>query len=131
MDTLAEPELVIGGGKPVSQQVVEQLRWQILVGVLRPGEELPTVRSLAVDLAVNPHVVEEAYDCLAREGFLLRGDGCGPKVADPPPDVDRSHLIQRCREFLCRVAAEGYSAAEVMLALHACFDEGISHGQPS
>jgi GntR family transcriptional regulator len=130
MDTLAEPELVIGGGKPVAQQVVEQLRWQILVGVLRPGEELPTVRSLAVDLAVNPHVVEEAYDCLTREGFLIRGDGCGPKVASPP-DVDRSELTQRCRDFLCRAAAEGYSAAEVMLALHACFDGGISHGQSS
>jgi DNA-binding transcriptional regulator YhcF (GntR family) len=129
MDTLVEPELVIDGGLPVPQQLEGQLRRQILYGILRPGEELPTVRAIAVGLGVNPHAVEEAYGRLQREGFLLGDEGCGPRVAALPGRADHAKLDNWCRDFLQRSTAEGYSLAEVLQVLHAWIDRGASHGE--
>src|SRR5258708_4907872 len=129
MDAWCEPELVIDGGGPIARQIEDQLRRQILDGVLRPGEELPTVRCLAVALAVNPHVVEEAYGTVEREGFLTLGDGGGPRVAAAPAAAEGGKLDNWCRDFLCRATAEGYSPAEVIKALHASIDRGTRHGE--
>jgi GntR family transcriptional regulator len=129
MDTLIEPELVIDGGVPVPQQLEGQIRRQILQGVLRPGEELPTVRAVAVGLAVNPHAVEEAYGRLEREGFLIGGDGCGPRVAAPPSEAIDGELDNWCRDFLQQAAAEGHSLVEVLQVLHGWIDRGTSHGE--
>jgi GntR family transcriptional regulator len=128
MDTLIEPELVIDGGEPVPQQLQTQIRLLILYGVLRPGEELPTVREIAVELAVNPHAVEEAYGRLEREGFLVAGEGCGPRVAPPPEHTTYGALDNWCRGFLQQTTAAGYSPAEVVQALLASLDEGTGHG---
>jgi GntR family transcriptional regulator len=129
METLVEPELAIDGGQPVPQQLEAQLRRQILQGVLRPGEELPTVRAVAVGLAINPHAVEEAYGRLEREGFLIGGEGSGPRVAPPPVREEHSEPDNCCRDFLQRVTAEGYSLAEVLQVLHVWIDRGTSHGE--
>jgi GntR family transcriptional regulator len=127
MNTLIEPELVIDGGEPVPQQLRGQIRQLILYGVLRPGEELPTVREIAVELAVNPHAVEEAYGGLEREGFLVAGEGCGPRVA-APPEHTHGALDNWCREFVQQTTAAGYSPAEVVQALLASIDGGTGHG---
>lgn len=129
MDVSIEPELVIEGGEPAVRQIEAQLRQQILDGILRAGEELPTVRSLSVGLALNPNTVEEAYGALEREGFLNRAEGCGPRVVALAFVAEHGELDNRCHEFLCRVTADGYSLAEVLQALHVCMDRGISHGE--
>jgi GntR family transcriptional regulator len=131
MDALIEPELVIDGGQPVPQQLEGQIRRQILHGVLRPGDELPTVRAVAVGLAVNPHAVEEAYARLENAGFLIAGEGCGPRVAGLPAGANHDELDNLCRNFLQKASAEGYAMAEVLQALHARIDRGASHGQSS
>jgi GntR family transcriptional regulator len=129
MDMLIEPELVIDGGQPVPRQLETQLRRQILQGVLRPGEELPTVRAIAVGLAVNPHAVEEAYGCLEQQGFLIAGEGGGPRVAALAASVKHEELDKCCRDFLRTATGQGYSLAEVLQALHARMDRGTSHGE--
>jgi GntR family transcriptional regulator len=129
MDALVEPELVIDGGEPVPRQLEGQIRRQILHGILRPGEELPTVRAIAAGLAVNPHAVEEAYGRLEREGFLISGESCGPRVAPRPEQTGHGELDNVCRDFLQRATAEGYSLAEVLQVLHGWIDRGASHGQ--
>jgi GntR family transcriptional regulator len=112
----------------VPQQLQGQIRLLILHGVLRPGEELPTVRAIAVALAVNPHAVEEAYGKLEREGFLVTGEGCGPRVAPPPEHATHGALDNWCRDFLQQTTAAGYSLAEVVQALYASIDRGTGHG---
>jgi GntR family transcriptional regulator len=129
MDTLVEPELVIDGGQPVPQQLETQLRGQILQGVLRPGEELPTVRAIAVGLTVNPNAVEEAYGRLQQQGFLLAGEGSGPRVASLSRAAEPVELDEWCRDFLQRATAEGYSLAEVLQAVHASIPGSTSHGK--
>lgn len=131
MNVFAEPELVIDGAEPIPVQLEGQIRRQIVVGILRPGEELPTVRSVAVGLAVNPHAVEEAYGHLEREGFVTRGEGAAPRVAPQRSDVACSDLDNSCRDFLRQTAAAGYSLAEVLLTLHAWADRSYRHGESS
>ncbi len=128
MDESDGPELVLDGGEPVPRQLAGQIRWHILGGTLRPGEELPTVRAVAVGLAVNPQAVEEAYGRLESEGFLSRGEGCGPRVAAPPRRAAYGELDNWCQDFLRRTAAAGFSPAEVLRALHACIDGSYRHG---
>ncbi len=129
MNAYAEPELVLDGGEPVERQLEGQLRRQILCGVLRPGEQLPTVRAVAVGLSVSPRAVEAAYGGLQREGFLIGGEATGPRVAAVPSGEGRDGLVVLCRDFLRQVADAGHSSADVLKALLACVDRGIRHGQ--
>jgi GntR family transcriptional regulator len=131
MNVFAEPELVVEGGEAVPRQLEGQIRQLILSGVLRPGEELPTVRCVAVGLTVNPHAVEEAYERLELEGFVTCGESCGPRVAAQPVASVRGNLDDCCRDFLRQTAAEGYTLAEVLHALQAWIDRSHRHGQSS
>lgn len=62
-------------GVPVFRQIVEQVRFHIASGLLRPGDELPSTRSLSAELSVNPMTVSKAYNQLEREGLLERRPG--------------------------------------------------------
>jgi GntR family transcriptional regulator len=125
-----EPELVIEGGKSINLQLENQLRGQIRKGILRPGEELPTVRAVAVALAIRPRAVEEAYSELEREGLLTSGESCGPRVAGPASPAETRGLENLCRDFLWRAAALGRPTADVARVLHACLERGFCHGEP-
>jgi GntR family transcriptional regulator len=94
MNALCEPELVLHGGAALGQQIRDQLRAQIEAGRLRPGEPLPTVRAVAVQLAVNPNAVDRAYADLLREGLLSAEDGTGTFVA-PAEQVRRVAAARR------------------------------------
>ena len=117
------PELVLAGGAPIRQQIEEQVRWLVLSGALRPGEELPTVRAVAVGLAVNPRAVEQAYDRLERAGLLTWADGSGPRVAGPSGGPGDADLKRRCEVFLREATERGHSLAAVLHALQACLEE--------
>jgi GntR family transcriptional regulator len=120
------PELVLDGSAPVWQQIEGQVRRFVLTGALLPGEELPTVRALAVDLAVSPRAVELAYDRLERAGLLSRADGSGPRVTAPPDGPASAELKRLCVGFLREAAERGHSLAAVTRALQACLEEGDS-----
>lgn len=79
-------------GVPIYLQIIEQIKRSIALGVLQAGEQLPTVKQLAVDLTVNPNTVARAYRDLERDdvietapgrGSFVRADGTieSPKVA--------------------------------------------------
>lgn len=119
-----EPELVLTGEAPMQQQIVDQLRALILTGRLRPGEQLPTVRAVAVQLAVNPHLVDEAYAALAREGCVTTEEGSGHFVADLErlhrlAAERRSRLEQLCEQFLNCASAQGFAAGEAVAVAQA------------
>jgi len=62
-------------GVPVFRQVMDQVRFHIASGLLRPGDELPPTRSLSAELGVNPMTVSKAYNLLERDGILERRPG--------------------------------------------------------
>lgn len=68
-------------GIPIYRQVVEQVRRMVASGQLVPGSELPSVRELAVQHAVNPMTISKAYALLENEGLLIRQRGKPMQVA--------------------------------------------------
>lgn len=120
MIQLDEPEICLVGGQPIDRQIYEQVRTCILVGQLRPGEQLPSLRALAVALAVNPDAVERAYALLEQDGLVSCAEGSGMRVLDVPLAADsrRRRLIleQFCADFLARAAQLGFTPNEVLAA---------------
>jgi len=68
--------------RPIYEQVVDKLSDLMLVGVLSPGDKLPSVRSLAMELSINPNTIQKAYIELEREGYVYSVKGVGSFVAD-------------------------------------------------
>lgn len=68
-------------GQPIFRQVIDQIRRQVMAGQLREGEQLPSVRDLAMQLRVNPMTISKAYGLLEMEGILERRRGVGLFVA--------------------------------------------------
>ena len=63
--------------RPIYEQIVENFKMQIFKGILREGEQMPSVRSLAVELSTNPNTVQKAYAELERQGFIYTVKGRG------------------------------------------------------
>jgi GntR family transcriptional regulator len=122
------PELILDGAAPICEQIEGQIRRFVLSGALQPGEELPTVRTVAVELAVSPRAVEEAYDRLEQAGFVTWTDGSGPRVDLPCSAREQAELKRLCGDFLRQAADGGHSLAAVLNALQTCLEEEYGHG---
>ena len=70
--------------RPLYQQVKDSLRRMMLTGLLEPDEKLPSVRSLATQLAINPNTIQRAYAELEAEGYIYSVAGKGSFVSCPP-----------------------------------------------
>ena len=101
-------------GVPPYLQIVHQVRQSLLLGYLRPGDRLPTVKEVAVDLAINPNTVVKAYRQLEHEGLAGGRPGQGtfitgtPAAASPPPQASQA-LRRSLRRWLATAAAAGLS----------------------
>src|ERR1700739_3800374 len=74
--------LDLHSGVPVYRQIIDQVRGAIASAALTPGDQLPTVRQLAVDLAINPNTVVRAYRELELGGLLETHQGTGTFISD-------------------------------------------------
>jgi GntR family transcriptional regulator len=114
---------------PIYAQLERGLRAAIAAGRLRPGDQLPTVRQLAVELEVNANTVARVYADLERGGVLETRRGVGSFISATPmharPPAERS---RRLRAFATRVladaAAAGFTIDDVVDALGAHRKEG-------
>ena len=66
---------------PIYAQIKENLRHQIISGILTPGDKLPSVRELATQLSINPNTIQRAYNELELEGFIISVLGKGNYVS--------------------------------------------------
>jgi GntR family transcriptional regulator len=109
---------------PIYAQLERSLRAAIASGRLRPGDQLPTVRELAVELAVNANTVARVYASLERDGALETRRGVGTFVSTTPPKpIPQRERERLLRAFATRVLADaetqGFSLADVLGALGA------------
>lgn len=77
--------LDLESGIPIYRQLKERIKFAIATGEIKPGDQLPTVRQLAVDLQVNMNTVSRVYSELEREGYLATRQGKGTFVRDTAP----------------------------------------------
>ncbi len=108
-------------GVPYYRQIIEQLKFAIARGDMQPGDRLPTVRQLAVDLSINPNTVIRAYRELEIEGILDTQQGSGTFIGDRQPDIDpmekQRMLDQILTDLLARASAYGYTLEDVLEGL--------------
>ena len=108
-------------GVPFYRQIIEQAKFAIARGALGPGDRLPTVRQLAVDLSINPNTVIRAYREMEIEGVLDTQQGSGTFVGDRKPEIDamerKRMLDQILTELLARAFDYGFSLDEVVTGL--------------
>jgi len=93
-------------GAPIYRQIIQQIEYAILSGRMRPGDRLPTIRSLAVDLKTNPNTIARAYGELEIRGILVTQVGSGTYIADKKPVVEDDSLNRKIREVLTRFVQE-------------------------
>ncbi len=108
-------------GVPYYRQVIEQVKFAIARGRLTPGDQLPTVRQLAVDLSVNPNTVVRAYRQLEIEQVLRTQQGSGTFVNRKRPPLDprerQRMLDQIITDLLARGSSYGFSLDDILEGL--------------
>jgi len=97
-----EFRLDTAGGLPVYRQIIQQIEHAILSGRLAPGDRLPTIRALSVELKVNPNTIQKAYAELELRGIVSTQVGSGTFVADAPIDSAEEELLSRIEERVGR-----------------------------
>ena len=119
--------LDLHSGVPVYRQLIDQVRAGMASGSLSSGDQLPTVRQLAVDLAINPNTVLRAYRELELGGLLETQQGTGTFITQKKPrrdDVERERqLNQLVGEFLARAGASGFTAEDLLKQLRELIHE--------
>lgn len=111
-------KLDLASGVPVYRQLIEQVRSGIVLGSLHTGDQLPTVRQTAVDLAINPNTVVRAYRELEILGVIETHQGTGTFVSSQTvqrDDIERQRqLDQIVSEFVARAGAAGLQIADIL-----------------
>ena len=95
-------------GIPIYRQLMEQLRSQMAGGTVRPGEMLPSVRTVAEQLEVNPMTVSKAYSLLEREGLVELVRGQGMRVREPAGGGPLKERLAAIAPLLEQVATEAF-----------------------
>ena len=105
-------------GVPVYRQLIDQVQAGIASGNLASGEQIPTVRQVAVDLEINPNTVLRAYRELEIRGVLDTQQGTGTFISDRKVTLDDAEhgrqLEQLVSEFVTRAGAGGFTVKELM-----------------
>jgi GntR family transcriptional regulator len=110
--------LDIRSGLPIYTQIVNQIQSQLVNGIIKPGDQLPTVRALAQDLRVNFNTVARAYRMLDEARIISTQQGRGTYITEiPPPEVSkrlrRESLEALTQRFINEAFRLGFSEREV------------------
>lgn len=112
--------------RPIYGQIKDGLRRMIVSGALGPGEKLPSVRAMAIDLAINPNTIQRAYSELEAEGFIYSVPGKGSFAARDAEDGcirardpnREAELIRRLREIVAELRYFGMKEEEIIAAMN-------------
>jgi len=125
---MIEFKLDLKSGVPFHRQIVDQIRYGIASDRLMPGEQLPTVRELAVHLSVNPNTVRKAYSELEILGILDTQQGTGTFVSDQQVEIGEAEkermLRQICDELVARGNQYGFTLKEIVTHMQRRLENG-------
>jgi GntR family transcriptional regulator len=110
-------QLDLQSGLPVYRQIIDQVHAARASGTIGPGDQLPTVRQLAVDLSINPNTVVRAYRELELTGALTTHQGTGTFITDKKVEQNSAErerkLDQLVAEFVARAGREGFTLKDL------------------
>jgi GntR family transcriptional regulator len=105
MVIIVDPDI----GVPVYRQIMDQIRFQIASGVLKPGDELPSTRSLSTELSINPMTISKVYSMLEKEGIVQRRPGRPLVVtqrSEQETALEKSHQLEDALLPAARIAQQ-------------------------
>ncbi len=110
---------------PVYEQIVEQVEKLVSLGILNPGDQLPSVRSLSLELTVNPNTIQKAYSELDARGIAKAVPGKGCFIAETAAEVLKSagkKKLKDLSELVRELSLSGVTNEEILKAV----EEGFS-----
>jgi GntR family transcriptional regulator len=115
-----------GSGMPIYRQLVQQVRRDVMLGRLRPGDQLPSVKEVVDSLSVNPNTVVKAFSELEHQGLVVRRQGVGTFVAAAPPVSSlpvAPKLLSSLARWVDRARQDGLSSEQIRMLLEVALDE--------
>lgn len=111
--------------RPIYEQIVERFRMLILNGVLEADEKLPSVRSLAIELSINPNTIQRAYGELERSGFVYSVKGRGNFVSANKETLqhEKEKMLNELVEFVKAYREAGLTLEEVEICVRSVYRE--------
>jgi len=102
--------------RPLYGQIKDGLRRLIITGAIAPDEKLPSVRSLAMDLAINPNTIQRSYTELEAEGFIysVPGKGCFAAQSAGGGEARKAELMETFRQLLQELRYLSVTDAEII-----------------
>lgn len=106
--------------RPIYLQIVDQIKVKIITGVYKPGDKLPSVREMAMEMQVNPNTMQRAYSYLEMEG-LVHSQRTSGRYVDPDPEKVRQLKKElaktQVRDFLKSMQQLGFGMDEIIEVL--------------
>lgn len=101
--------------RPIYEQVIEKMEELMMIGVLKENEPLPSVRSLAMELSINPNTIQRAYAELERRGYIYVVKGKGSFVADNSKmkENKKNEILTQFSELIDEAIRLGISGQEM------------------
>ena len=114
--------------KPIYEQIVERFQMLIVRGVLEPDSEMPSVRSLATELSINPNTIQKAYTILEQQGYIYPVKGRGNFVSGGRNLVEqkKENFFQKLRIVIREGIELGVTKEECVGRTAALYEE-VSH----
>ncbi len=111
--------------KPIYEQIVEGIERDIVMGILREREQLPSIRELSAILGVNPNTIQKAFGELDRNGIIISGQGRGCFVADRAAEKIKEKLsvkIVEIENIAAELARAGIEKEKLMEAIERAYE---------
>lgn len=108
---------------PIYEQIVKRFQTLILKGILPPGSQMPSVRSLAMELSINPNTIQKAYTALEQQGYIYPVKGRGNFVTenDALLEQKKENFLDKLREILEEGIELGITKKECERVLDMCW----------
>jgi GntR family transcriptional regulator len=130
---MIEFQLDTASGVATYLQLVQQVHQALQLGLLEPGDQLPTAQQVVAKLAINPNTVLKAYRDLEREGLVRARPGQGTFIARALPNTDRAvqaRFLGSMTDWLRSARAAGLVPDDIeaiyRTAFRTCFAEGVA-----
>lgn len=111
--------------RPIYEQIVEKMQRLILNGILEPDSKLPSVRSLAVELSINPNTIQRAYSELEREGFIysIKGRGNFVHMDEDLKKRQQEKMLLMLENQLKTCKQQGISKEKILVYVDKVYEE--------
>lgn len=116
--------------RPIYEQIVEKFQQMIICGVIEPDSPMPSVRSLAMELSINPNTIQRAYQELEREGYIytMKGKGSFVSESSEATDSKREEIKRELGECVDKALAIGIRPQQLETMLQDCVKNSTKGG---